>query len=223
MLLILFFLSVYNYIQVSYNIVWVGWLGFNCELVFVQICLLFILARLNSSINLYQLLGFGFVFISVLGAHLFLLQLDVFGCFLLVGESVIFLFILSMLIHLNINNLVRYRSSAVVYGLVIILILPTSSAEGLFSYYVDWYASQLSSYNDLIAQYLCFYQYHTPLLIFVGFWLLGLTFLLVTLATISTLNNFSRMSSEIKYVRQYQNLWDQWYRKPLINILNLFK
>ena len=205
------------------NPLWLGWLSFNVEFFLLQVTLIFILLKLNSSLNMYQTLGYSFIVVILLSGYLFLEQLDVFACFLLVGESVIFLFALSMLVHLNVNNIVSYRLRLLVLiSSSLGLLLPLLGQEALFSFYSDWYSAQTSSYNDLLSQYLCLYVYHYPLLIIVGVWLLGLTFLLVSLATISFVRQDS-VKLDVSYVRQYQSLWSQWYKKPFINIINIFK
>jgi len=70
-----------------------------------QSLITYFLLRLFFIKNNYQLVGYATLTLLIFGGYLFFLQYDVFACFLLVAESVVMLFILSILMHLNYTNI----------------------------------------------------------------------------------------------------------------------
>ena len=113
-------------------------------------------------------------------------QLDVFACFLLVSETVVIFFMLTFIIHVNHTNLsLRSKRSPL---LIFIIFLAGAFVnyryyDDGFSYYISWYTSQMSSYNDLLSQYIYLYTLNPYLTLIVGSWLLLLTFFLVLVIT----------------------------------------
>jgi hypothetical protein len=196
------------------------WLSIAPEQLLIQTIFIYYLYRLGAAANLYQLVGYATLSLVTLGSYLFWLQFDVFACFLLVAESIVMLFVLSLLMHLNYSNIGESGVSNSLVVLGVVLVLPTVTARSSsFTYWVDWYASQLSQYNDLLPQYLYFYNIDSPIVWGVGVWLLILTFLLVHLILSISLSR-STGGDIITYTRKVQNVWSQWYKKP---VLRFFK
>jgi len=151
--------------------------------------------------------------------YLFFLQLDAYACFLLLSESVVIFFVFSMLLHLNVNNL-KHRNSKislmVLFFCFFIGLTINSSTATYFNYFVSWYITQISHYNDLLAQYLFLYT-NGIILILIGFFLLIITFVLVLLVISSFSVDLKKTQNETKkvfYVRKSQNMWKQWFTKP---------
>lgn len=99
------------------------WFTFSAEVVLLQSLSFYYLYRLAAMRNVYQLAGYSALLLVVFAAYLFFLQLDVFACFLLVAESIVVLFALSILMHLNYTN-IKYMKIAspllivVAFGLI---------------------------------------------------------------------------------------------------------
>lgn len=177
--------------------------------------LVFFCTKLLYSDNIFKLLLWVFLLILLLTGYLFIFQLDVFACFLVVSETVVIFFVLSFIIHINHTNInLSYKSSFIIYPLFFILPLVYVNfnyIESVYSYYIDWFVSSLSSYNDLLSQYIYLYSYSNGLILIIGSWLLLLTFLIVIILSLSpttvTNNNF---------INKRQSLWVQWFRKPYL-------
>lgn len=191
------------------------WLSIDIEVIFLQTLMLYYIMRLGMVKNLFQLAGYSALVLITLGIYLFWLQFDVFACFLLVAESIVILFMVSLLMHLNYTNLKNLTKT----NWIVFLILPTLVnlfiTNSQYNYWVDWYSSQISQYNDLLPQYIYFYTIDNGVVLLTALWLLVLTFLLVHLI----LNVHVSMGSNITtltYTRKTQNIWSQWYKKPLI-------
>lgn len=149
----------------------------------------------------------------LLTTYLFIFQLDVFACFLLVSETVVIFFVLSFLVHTNHTNMnLFYKNSQailLVYFLLIFLNLASPNFSNIYTYFTDWFCSALSSYNDLFAQYIYLYSYSKGLILVIGSWLLLLTFLLVIVLSTSY-----TPTKSLNFVNKRQSLWVQWFRKP---------
>ena len=192
----------------------IHWFQLTIEVFLLQSLLLYYLYRLVLVINLYQLVGYSTLTLLFLAAYLFWLQFDVFACFLLVAESVVMLFVLSLLMHLNYTNLSKLNTPKLFFLLpLFVLMFHSTNSTEVFSYWVDWYSTQVSQYSDLLPQYIYFYVIDSPMVILTGFWLLILTFLLVHLILSIS---FSRHTNNLNiiYTRKTQNIWSQWYKKP---------
>lgn len=193
-----------------------NWLSLYAELLILQSLTLYYLYRLLSALNLYQLVGYSTLVLVVFASYLFWLQFDVFACFLLVAESIVLLFVLSLLMHLNYTNLEGKfvaKSIFIIFAFVAFLnIFPTITT---FSYWVDWYGSQVSQYNDLLPQFIYFYLLDSPIVILTGVWLLVLTLLLVHLILSISLTR-QTATTNLYYTRKTQNIWTQWYKKPTL-------
>ena len=85
----------------------------NLLLLFLEVILFYYLIKTQLSVNSFQLLGYLSVVILSFSSYLFYLQLDVFGCFMLVSESIVILFGVSIVIHLNWHNLPAYRKNPI--------------------------------------------------------------------------------------------------------------
>lgn len=197
-----------------------NWLSLYMELLILQTLTLYYLYRLLSALNLYQLVGYSTLSLVIFAAYLFWLQFDVFACFLLVAESIVLLFVLSLLMHLNYTNLESKFTAQNIFIIFIsvtcINIFPNSN---FFSYWVDWYNSQVSQYNDLLPQFIYFYLIDSPVVVLTGVWLLVLTLLLVHLILSISLTR-QTTTTTLHYTRKTQNIWTQWYKKP---VLRFFK
>lgn len=201
-------------------LIWDGWLELDWSVSFVQLMVIFSVWRLFFMKNNYQLVGYSFLFVLSISMYLFFLQLDVFACFLLVSECIVLLFVLTMLIHLNSTNLlnpIKTRNLTAAYIFVFISFLFNTWSFTYYNYFVDWYAVQDSTYNDLIAQYIYFYS-NKVVVILIGYWLLLVTFILVAI-TLScfSVHADSDVSSfkKVIFVRKSQSTWKQWYTKPI--------
>jgi hypothetical protein len=182
------------------------WFTFTLEFSLAQVVLMYFLLRLFFLKNNYQLVGYATLILILLGVYLFILQFDVFACFLLVAESVVMLFILSILMHLNYTNITETVSSnTILVGLLPVTFLATSTDSSNYSYWVDWFSCQISQYNDLLPQYIYFYLNDSPVVLLVGIWLLILTFLLVHLILRVSLSK-SYFSNSVIYFRKTQNI-----------------
>lgn len=225
MLLLSFLVFIY-YIKKINILFWIGWLELDWKVSFIQILFLFFSWRLFFLKNNYQLVGYSFLWIFNAAIYLFFLQLDVFACFLLVSESIVMLFVLTMLIHFNVNNLKNiFFKKNIIFLVIIILIVfffINTWKVNYYNYYFDWYSSIHNNYNDLVSQYIYFYK-NKYLLILIGLWLLVLTFLLVNIVISCfsiNLENKSEKQSYTNYTRKTQNIWKQWYTKPIIRFFN---
>lgn len=218
----LFVMSIF-FLELTYDlnyVLWGGWLELDWSVSLVQLTVLFSIWRLFFIKNNYQMVGYSFLFVLSLSVYLFFLQLDVFACFLLVSESIVLLFVLTMLIHLNSSNIIdpiKTRNLLLAYVVIFSSFLFNTWSFTYYNYYVDWYSSQDSTYNDLISQYIYFYNNHVIVLL-VGFWLLVVTFILVSIVLScfsvhadSDVHNFKK----VIFVRRSQNTWKQWYSKPI--------
>lgn len=211
MILAFFLFCSLNYLEFT-----VLWFSVSADSLVIQTLLLYFIFRLAFAVNLYQLIGYSSLTLLSIGAALFWLQFDVFACFLLVAESIVLLFVLSILMHLNYTNLTKSSLKKPIIYLTLIVLLATQIKDsGNFSYWVDWYTTQSSQFNDLLPQYLYFYTLDAAVVVLTGLWLLILTLLLVHLILSLHFSN-STDSSEISYFRKTQNIWSQWYKKPTL-------
>ena len=196
------------------------WLMITPELLIIQLLLFYYTIRLLNIKNYYQLLGYAVLFLVVLSIYLFWLQFDVFACFLLVAESIVMLFILTTLLHINYTNLLKLNALNLWIPFLVILffwqgeIILTS-----FNYWVDWYESQISQFSDLLPQFIFFYSIDTYIVPLIGLWLLILTFVLIYLILNISLSKNTNNSS-LFYTKKIQNIWSQWYVKPFIRFFN---
>lgn len=196
------------------------WLMITPELLIIQLLLFYYTIRLLNIKNYYQLLGYAVLFLVVLSIYLFWLQFDVFACFLLVAESIVMLFILTTLLHINYTNLLKLNALNLWTPFLVILffwqgeIILTS-----FNYWVDWYESQISQFSDLLPQFIFFYSIDTYIVPLIGLWLLILTFVLIYLILNISLSKNTNNSS-LFYTKKIQNIWSQWYVKPFIRFFN---
>ena len=194
----------------------IQWFDLSLEVFLLQSLIFYYLYRLLVIINLYQLVGYSTLVLGLFAIYLFWLQFDVFACFLLVAELVVMLFVLSLLMHLNYTNLTKINvTKTLLFIPFFSLFFSQFSSTNNFTYWVDWYSSQLSQYNDLLPQYLFFYLVDSPLVVLVGVWLLILTFLLVQII-LSISFNRQVSNTTISYTRRTQNIWSQWYKKPIV-------
>lgn len=192
------------------------WLMITPELMLVQLLLFYYTIRLLNIKNYYQLLGYAVLFLITLSIYLFWLQFDVFSCFLLVAESIVMLFILTTLLHINYTNLFKLNTlNTWIPFLVILCLWQGRIVLTPFNYWVDWYESQTSQFSDLLPQFIFFYSIDAHIVPLIGLWLLILTFVLIYLIlNISLSKNTS--NSSLFYTKKIQNIWSQWYVKPFI-------
>lgn len=214
------FLTISLFILINILQYSITWLVFTPELILIQLFLFYYTIRLFNIKNYYQLVGYAVLFLLFLAIYLFWLQFDVFACFLLVAESVVMLFILTTLLHINYTNLMRNSTISLWLPFFIILfmyqgVLSTNS----FNYWVDWYETQASQFSDLLPQFIFFYFIDKAIVPLIGLWLLILTFVLIYLILhISFSKNFTTTS--LFYTKKIQNIWSQWYAKPFIRFFN---
>jgi hypothetical protein len=165
---------------------------------------------------MFELLLWAFLFIFSFVIILFLYQLDVFACFLLVSETVVIFFILTFLIYSNHTNSSIYRtSSAVIISFILVAggFWVSKFDSNVYAYYIDWYVGQISSYNDLLSQYIYIYNLNNYLTLIIGLWLLLLTFFLVII--LSTKSEVGT-NGFINYFFKRQNMWKQWATQPFL-------
>lgn len=205
---IFFLINLLNY---SFN-----WLTLIPELILIQLFLLYYTIRLFNIKNYYQLIGYAVLFLLFLAIYLFWLQFDVFACFLLVAESVVMLFIITTLLHINYTNLSKIFTINIWLPFALILLFWQGSVSiSSFNYWVDWYESQVSQFSDLLPQFIFFYHIDGSIIPLIGLWLLILTFVLIYLILhISFSKNTT--STSLFYTKKIQNIWSQWYVKPFI-------
>jgi hypothetical protein len=80
------------------------------------------------------------------------------------------LFVLSLLMHLNYTNLGKLNTPKLFFFLPLFgLVFHTTNSTEVFSYWVDWYSTQISQYSDLLPQYIYFYVIDSPMVILTGF------------------------------------------------------
>lgn len=224
MLLILIWANFY--IFKGFNVVlWSGWISLDWKVSILQLSLLFFFVRLFFIQNNYQVVGYSLLFILGISVYLFYMQLDVFACFLLISETIVLLFVLTMLIHLNSNNLktsLRARNLALVWLGVIVILLNNTWLVNYYNYYVEWYLSQYNGYNDLVSQYIYFFE-SKYILVLIALWLLILTMLLVSIVIScysAQLNNTKVEINTVMYSRKSESLWHQWFTKPINRFFN---
>lgn len=193
----------------------VTWLSLQPEVIALQTLVVYYVIRLGLIKNLYQLAGYSALFLVALGVYLFYLQFDVFACFLLVAESIVILFIVSILMHFNYTN-IQSKSQNRLWVLCFIPVYFTYlNTSTDFNYWVYWYQSQISQYNDLLPQFIYLYYMDEPVVLLTAIWLVILTLLLVHLILNNMLEK-STHTTNIIYTRKTQNIWSQWYKKPFI-------
>ena len=218
MFFIFIFLVPLVFFLVPNNLFWLSWVNFNLVLTFFQVFIIFSAVKLFFSKNIYELVLWSFLVIFTLTLCLFVYQLDVFACFLLVSETVVIFFILTFIIHVNHTNLPLGNSKVYLHISTILLAYAFFNVAyfdgSSFSYRVLWYTSQISSYNDLLSQYIYLYTLNSYLTLIVGFWLLLLTFFLVLTVTASS--HSSTNTSVSNYFLKKQNLWKQWCSSPFL-------
>lgn len=199
--------------QCTYQIIWLHILP---ELLLIQLLLLYYALRLFNIINYYQLVGYAVLFLLFLSVYLFWLQFDVFACFLIGAEAIIMLFILTTFLHINYTNLNKLVALHLWIPFVMILFAWQGSIViTSFNYWVDWYETQISQFNDLLPQFIYFYVIDVNIVPLVGLWLLILTFVLIQFILNMSLINSSTNSS-LFYTKKIQNIWTQWYTKPFV-------
>lgn len=117
---------------------YISWYSLNVELLLIQIITIYFLHQLSSVKNSYQLIGYMSLTLVFLGINLFYLQFDVYACFLLIAESIVMLFALSILMHLNVTNR-GCNSNKPLYILPIagVLVLSKLYYSQEFVYWVD--------------------------------------------------------------------------------------
>lgn len=195
---------------------YISWLAFAPEVLLVQTIITYYLYRVTLVKNVYQLIGYATLLLTSFAIYLFLLQFDVFACFLLVAESIVMLFALSILMHLNYTNLCTPSKVNAAWLLsLLVAMCPVIAYTDQLTYWVDWYATQSSQYNDLLPQYIYFYLVDSPVVMIIGLWLLVVTILLVHLILSMSLSRVST-TTELSYTRKAQNIWTQWYKKPFL-------
>lgn len=120
------------------NLFWLAWVSFNPVLAAFQLFLLFSSAKLLYSKGIYESILWGFLSVLALTVGLFVHQLDVFACFLLVSETVVIFFILTFVIHVNHTNLVlRGKRQLPLLSLILLSALFINFfGSGATSYYV---------------------------------------------------------------------------------------
>lgn len=220
MFILFFILLLFTFLPSGFNdILWFSWVNMNFTLIIFQLFLIFATLKLFFSKNIYEMLLWSFLNIFTLVIGLFIYQLDVFACFLLISETVVIFFILTFIIHVNHNNMHLSKSKSYITILIILFLALFINFfyynSSNYSYYTDWYTSQLSSYNDLLSQYIYIYTINNYLMLLVGSWLLLLTFFLVIVLTTST-NSSSLKETSFNYFFKKQNMWKQWSHSPFL-------
>lgn len=194
----------------------IQWLVMSPELILLQSLTMYYFYRIALSGNIYQLVGYAALSLVLITSYLFYLQFDVFACFLIVSESIVMLFALTVLLHLNYTNISFWNRTPIVSVVLLLgFICGSISSYNNFSYWVDWYSTAESQTNDLLPQYIYFYIIDSPVVVIVGFWLLILTILLVQLILSLGVEGVSSANATT-YSRKTQNIWTQWYKKAYI-------
>lgn len=182
----------------------------------LELFLIYFFYKLSSYANAYQLVGYTSLWLLSSASYLFYLQFDVFACFLLVSESIVLLFALSIILHGNITNLQVKTSSKLLLFLtpLLVSVLSTCNVAAGFKYWVDWYLTSSTSFNDLLPQYLYFYNIDQWVAVLIAVWLFILTLLVVQLILSLVLGNTTQ-TLDVSYSRKTQDIWAQWYIKPV--------
>ena len=124
---------------------------------------------------------------------------------------------LTFAIHVNHTNLpLKNKKSFVAFFPVLLagFFVNFLSYGSDFTYFIDWYTSQVSSYNDLLSQYIYLYQLNSYLTLIIGCWLLLLTFFIVLVLTASS--NAGKKAGTLNYFFKRQSLWKQWGVRPFL-------
>lgn len=215
MLLLLFYLffRYHNYIDFMF---WFNWLSINLKIFLPQFFLLYFTIKMFLKKNNYYFLGYNFLWIFMLFVFLSICQLSLFGLIILITESIVLFFILFIFIHTNVTNLYNkeYKNIPfyIIWFICTILIFFESYDLNYYNYYITWYSTSNSFYNDFIYLYTILYKFDSLILIFSGIFLLLLTFFLILNAFLCLKSLYYKNLLKKKSVNYFDKNQSIWYQ-----------